>query len=101
MPVQLLPASAAAFAPRGNPEIVLNTKVEPWYVTPSIKYTQQGYSLILLPPLQVNADSQTHKSGEEAFKFSQPALSMLDRSARWHIRDMVTRIADAAESTRH
>lgn len=30
MPVQLLPASAAAFAPRGAPEIVLNTKVEPW-----------------------------------------------------------------------
>lgn len=30
MPVQLLPASAAAFAPRSGPEIVLNTKVEPW-----------------------------------------------------------------------
>jgi len=30
MPVQLLPASAAAFAPRGAPEVVLNTKVEPW-----------------------------------------------------------------------
>lgn len=30
MPVQLLPASAQAFAPRSAPEIVLNTKVEPW-----------------------------------------------------------------------
>lgn len=30
MPVQLLPASAQAFAPRSGPEIVLNTKVEPW-----------------------------------------------------------------------
>jgi hypothetical protein len=30
MPVQLLPASAQAFAPRGKPEIVLNTKVEAW-----------------------------------------------------------------------
>lgn len=30
MPVQLLPASAQAFAPRSEPEIVLNTKVEPW-----------------------------------------------------------------------
>lgn len=30
MPVQLLPASAQAFAPRAAPEIVLNTKVEPW-----------------------------------------------------------------------
>jgi hypothetical protein len=30
MPVQLLPASAQAFAPRSDPEIVLNTKVEPW-----------------------------------------------------------------------
>jgi len=28
--VQLLPASAQAFAPRSGPEIVLNTKVEPW-----------------------------------------------------------------------
>ncbi|KAK5136373.1 hypothetical protein LTR08_003499 [Meristemomyces frigidus] len=30
MPIQLLPASAAAFAPRAAPNIVLNTKVEPW-----------------------------------------------------------------------
>jgi hypothetical protein len=30
MPMQLLPASAAAFAPRSAPNIVLNTKVEPW-----------------------------------------------------------------------
>ncbi|KAK8211596.1 hypothetical protein M8818_003251 [Zalaria obscura] len=30
MPIQLLPASAAAFAPRSQPNIVLNTKVEPW-----------------------------------------------------------------------
>ncbi|KXT06187.1 hypothetical protein AC578_1433 [Pseudocercospora eumusae] len=30
MPVQLLPASAQAFAPRSGPEIVLNAKVEPW-----------------------------------------------------------------------
>lgn len=30
MPVQLLPASAQAFAPRSGPEIVLNSKVEPW-----------------------------------------------------------------------
>src|ERR1700753_3702667 len=30
MPTILLPASAAAFAPRGNCNIVLNTKVEPW-----------------------------------------------------------------------
>lgn len=30
MPINLLPASAAAFAPRSNPTIVLNTKVEPW-----------------------------------------------------------------------
>ncbi|KAK4977355.1 hypothetical protein LTR28_007273 [Elasticomyces elasticus] len=30
MPLQLLPASAAAFAPRSAPTIVLNAKVEPW-----------------------------------------------------------------------
>jgi len=30
MPVQLLPASAQAFAPRSAPEIVLGAKVEPW-----------------------------------------------------------------------
>lgn len=30
MPTNLLPASAAAFAPRGTPNIVLNTKVDPW-----------------------------------------------------------------------
>lgn len=30
MPIQLLPASAAAFAPRSAPNIVLNSKVEPW-----------------------------------------------------------------------
>lgn len=30
MPTILLPASAAAFAPRATPNIVLNTKVDPW-----------------------------------------------------------------------
>lgn len=30
MPLQLLPASAQAFAPRATPNVVLNTKVEPW-----------------------------------------------------------------------
>jgi hypothetical protein len=30
MPINLLPASAAAFAPRSNPTIVLNSKVESW-----------------------------------------------------------------------
>ncbi|TKA23866.1 hypothetical protein B0A50_07001 [Salinomyces thailandicus] len=30
MPLQLLPASAQAFAPRSAPTIVLNAKVEPW-----------------------------------------------------------------------
>ncbi|MCJ1336554.1 hypothetical protein MMC09_001830 [Bachmanniomyces sp. S44760] len=30
MPITLLPASAAAFAPRSPPNIVLNTKVDPW-----------------------------------------------------------------------
>ncbi|MCJ1244142.1 hypothetical protein MMC30_001340 [Trapelia coarctata] len=30
MPMTLLPASAAAFAPRSPPNIVLNTKVDPW-----------------------------------------------------------------------
>ena len=30
MPISLLPASAAAFAPRSAPTIVLNSKVEPW-----------------------------------------------------------------------
>lgn len=30
MPLQLLPASAAAFAPRSAPTIVLNSRVEPW-----------------------------------------------------------------------
>lgn len=30
MPLQLLPASAQAFAPRSAPNVVLNTKVEPW-----------------------------------------------------------------------
>ncbi|KAG7008805.1 hypothetical protein G7Y79_00004g013890 [Physcia stellaris] len=30
MPITLLPASAAAFAPRGTPNIVLNSKVDPW-----------------------------------------------------------------------
>lgn len=40
MPVQLLPASAAAFAPRSGPEIVLNTKVEPW-LTQTLKRTNR------------------------------------------------------------
>lgn len=30
MPTILLPSSAAAFAPRSSPNVVLNTKVEPW-----------------------------------------------------------------------
>jgi hypothetical protein len=30
MPIQLLPASAAAFAPRANVNVVLSSKVEPW-----------------------------------------------------------------------
>ncbi|TKA28066.1 hypothetical protein B0A49_13971, partial [Cryomyces minteri] len=30
MPIQLLPASAAAFAPRSAPTVVLSSKVEPW-----------------------------------------------------------------------
>jgi hypothetical protein len=30
MPIALLPASAAAFAPRGNPNVVLGSKVEQW-----------------------------------------------------------------------
>lgn len=30
MPITLLPASAAAFAPRAAPNIVLNSKVDPW-----------------------------------------------------------------------
>ncbi|KAF2092240.1 hypothetical protein K490DRAFT_70872 [Saccharata proteae CBS 121410] len=30
MPISLLPASAAAFAPRSAPTVVLNSKVEPW-----------------------------------------------------------------------
>ena len=30
MPIDLLPASAAAFAPRSAPPIILNSKVEPW-----------------------------------------------------------------------
>jgi hypothetical protein len=30
MPISLLPASAAAFAPRAAPTVVLNSKVEPW-----------------------------------------------------------------------
>lgn len=30
MPTVLLPASAAAFAPRATPNVVLNTKVDPW-----------------------------------------------------------------------
>ncbi len=30
MPLQLLPASAQAFAPRSAPTSVLNSKVEPW-----------------------------------------------------------------------
>lgn len=30
MPISLLPASAAAFAPRSTVNVVLNTKVEPW-----------------------------------------------------------------------
>ncbi|KAF2001810.1 hypothetical protein P154DRAFT_163164 [Amniculicola lignicola CBS 123094] len=30
MPIQLLPASAAAFAPRSTVNVVLNSKVEPW-----------------------------------------------------------------------
>ncbi|MCJ1448939.1 MAG: hypothetical protein MMC23_009458 [Stictis urceolatum] len=30
MPMTLLPASAAAFAPRGSPNVVLSSKVEPW-----------------------------------------------------------------------
>ncbi|KAI9864474.1 MAG: hypothetical protein M1824_005178 [Vezdaea acicularis] len=36
MPINLLPASAAAFAPRASPTIVLGTKVEPW-LTASLK----------------------------------------------------------------
>lgn len=33
MPIQLLPASAAAFAPRAAPNVVLNSKVDPWLTT--------------------------------------------------------------------
>lgn len=40
MPMQLLPASAAAFAPRSPPTVVLNTKVEPW-LTATLKRTNR------------------------------------------------------------
>ncbi|KAF2816791.1 uncharacterized protein BDZ99DRAFT_1496 [Mytilinidion resinicola] len=40
MPIQLLPASAAAFAPRSAPTIVLNNKVEPW-LTQTLKRTNR------------------------------------------------------------
>lgn len=40
MPLQLLPASAAAFAPRCPPTVVLNTKVEPW-LTQTLKRTNK------------------------------------------------------------
>ena len=36
MPITLLPASAAAFCPRSTPNIVLNSKVDPW-LTATIK----------------------------------------------------------------
>ena len=38
--MQLLPASAAAFAPRCPPNVVLNTKVEPW-LTATLKRTNK------------------------------------------------------------
>ncbi|KAI9803729.1 MAG: hypothetical protein M1833_000641 [Piccolia ochrophora] len=40
MPTVLLPASAAAFAPRSPPTVVLNTKVEPW-LTATLKRTNR------------------------------------------------------------
>ncbi|KAI9822046.1 MAG: hypothetical protein M1832_003218 [Thelocarpon impressellum] len=40
MPMNLLPASAAAFAPRASPTVVLNTKVEPW-LTATLKRTNR------------------------------------------------------------
>ena len=40
MPINLLPASAAAFAPRSAPNVVLNTKAEPW-LTATLKRTNK------------------------------------------------------------
>ncbi|KAI9780203.1 MAG: hypothetical protein M1816_003151 [Peltula sp. TS41687] len=40
MPTVLLPASAAAFAPRSAPTVVLNSKVEPW-LTATLKRTNR------------------------------------------------------------
>ena len=40
MPIQLLPASAAAFAPRSTVNVVLNSKVEPW-LTQTLKRTNR------------------------------------------------------------
>lgn len=40
MPISLLPASAAAFAPRSAPTVVLNSKVEPW-LTQTLKRTNR------------------------------------------------------------
>ena len=40
MPTVLLPASAAAFAPRSPPTVVLNSKVEPW-LTATLKRTNR------------------------------------------------------------
>ncbi|KAI9749596.1 MAG: 1,3-beta-D-glucan synthase [Chaenotheca gracillima] len=40
MPMTLLPASAAAFAPRSAPTVVLNSKVEPW-LTATLKRTNR------------------------------------------------------------
>lgn len=40
MPTALLPASAAAFAPRSPPTVVLNSKVEPW-LTATLKRTNR------------------------------------------------------------
>ncbi|KAI9751166.1 MAG: hypothetical protein M1815_001316 [Lichina confinis] len=40
MPAALLPASAAAFAPRSAPTVVLNSKVEPW-LTATLKRTNR------------------------------------------------------------
>jgi hypothetical protein len=82
MPTQLLPASAQAFAPRAAPNIVLNTKVEPW-LTQTLKRINKIKRPLNSVPQHMRCLTET--LGGESAIWSLTSL-MLPRAADTELR---------------
>ena len=80
--MQLLPASAQAFAPRSAPNIVLNTKVEPW-LTQTLKRINKVKRPLNSVPQHMRCLTET--LGGESAIWSLAAL-MLPKAADTELR---------------